>query len=112
VMTAEEVTGVLTRHKPFERSVVLANAHEYLTLMGHTMVAWTWLRSAAAATRGLERLGMPDDEAMVDDERRFYLGKLHTCIFFFRHELPKTHAIATLLLAKDTTIPEMEPGWF
>ena len=30
----------------------LANAHEYLNMVGHTVVAWLWLREAAAAAKG------------------------------------------------------------
>ena len=33
-------------------------------------------------------------------------------VFFHRHELPKTEAMATLLLALDPTVAEMQPGWF
>ena len=50
---------------------------------------------------GLERLGetgaVEAAEAADDEERDFHLGKLHTCSFFFRHELPRTAQMATLL---------------
>ena len=90
----------------------LANAHEYLTLMGHTTVAWVWLQSAVAAVRGLERLDVAASEAPRDTEREFYIGKLHTCNFFFRHELPRTAQMARLLLANDVTVREMKTEWF
>jgi hypothetical protein len=47
-----------------------------------------------------------------DDELSFYLGKLHTCAFFFRHELPKTAPLAQLLRAGDRTVREMRVAWF
>ena len=34
----------------------LANSHTYLTMTGHTVVAWQWLRQGTAAQRGLLRL--------------------------------------------------------
>ena len=43
VTTAEHVTSALTSPQ-LDKGVALANAHEYLTLMGHTTVAWVWLR--------------------------------------------------------------------
>ena len=104
VECAEEVTETLTALD--DRNLALTNAHEYLTLMGHTCVAWMWLRSASAAARGLS---VGADDA---DEEAFYRGKLHTCAFFFRHELPKAEASAALLLSLDVTVTEMEPGWF
>ena len=95
------------------RAASLANAHDYLTLLGHTMIAHVWLRSAAAASRGLEALRRDAaDEPPSDDEVQFYLGKLHTCTFFFRHELPKTAQLARVLGSKDMTVHDMRPGWF
>lgn len=110
VTTAEQVTTALTSPQ-LDKGVALANAHEYLTLMGHTTVAWVWLQSALAAARGLERLDESAAEA-ADDERKFYLGKLHTCNYFFRHELPRTAQMAKLLLAEDVTVREMQTEWF
>ena len=114
VARLEEVTSVLTGE---ERAASLTNAHDYLTLMGHSAVAWMWLRSATAATRGLAALGEGGaaDAATASEAEAggFYRGKLHTCTFFFRHEaMPKTEALAKLLLSKDPTVAEMRPGWF
>ena len=99
---AERVTAALTAA---ERDVALVNAHDYLTLVGHTCVAWTWLRVAVAAARGLEREQAGTPAAL------FYQGKLHTCAFFFRHELPRTEKLAELLESLDLTVRETEPGW-
>ena len=55
VERAEQVTEVLTMENG-DRKKALSNAHDYLTLMGHTCVAWMWLRSGVAAARGLQVL--------------------------------------------------------
>ena len=106
VARAELVTEHLTLTGRDDRQLALMNAHEYLTLMGHTCVAWMWLKSASAAARGLAAgANGAEDEA-------FYHGKLHTCAFFFRHELPRVEASAALLLKLDATVGEMQSEWF
>jgi len=115
VATAEQVTSALTA-PGVDKAVALTNAHDYLTLMGHTTIAWVWLRSAVAAARGLQRVGCASlddcEESEESEEASFYLGKLHTCNFFHRHELPKTAPLANVLLNMDMTVSEMRPGWF
>lgn len=120
VARAEEVTSALTSDTVEKRSALI-NAHEYLTLMGHTCVAWMWLRSAVAAARGLDALdaraageatGAAAADGAESEEHSFYRGKLHTCLFFHRHELPKTEALAALLLSGDATVEKMRPSWF
>jgi len=108
VARAEQVTGTLTGAE--DARAALTNAHEYLTLMGHTCVAWHWLRSANAACVGLHALA--DGASDEVEEAAFYRGKLHTASFFWRHELPKTEAMAALLVGADPTVSEMQPGWF
>ena len=76
-----------------DKGTALANAHDYMTLLGHTVVAWTWLRIATTATQALGRqpppTGSPAPLRASPDSQLFYEGKLHTAAFFFRHELPK-----------------------
>ena len=50
----EHVTDVLTSS---DKERALINAYEYMTLFGHTVIAWQWLRLATAAARALEREG-------------------------------------------------------
>ena len=105
---ARRVERVSTRlTDPAHKGVALVNAHDALTLLGHTTAAWMWLRMATAAARALER-----EAAGGEASRAFYEGKLHTCAFFYRHELPKTEVMAALLLSLDGTVAEMQPGWF
>ena len=83
--------------------MALSHSHAYLTLMGHTLVASTWLRLATAAA--------PKHAAAAGADG-FYKGKLQTCAFFCRHELPKTEALAELMLGADDTVEEMRSEWF
>ena len=85
-----------------ERS--LANAHVFLELTGHVVVAWIWLWQALAASKALaEASGM---------DAHFYRGKLQACGFFFNWELPKTAHWHQLLKALDATCYEMLDAWF
>lgn len=99
----EEVTTVLNSD---ERKGLnkLVNAHDYLTLVGHTVAGWMWLRMARAAA---EHAADGEDAASL-----FYRGKLHTCQFFCRHELPKTKGLAELLTSTDMSVDEMRASWF
>ena len=63
---AERVAAHLTL--PENQAAALVNAHECLTMLGHTSAAWMWLRMGTAAARGLEN--------KADDGRGFYEGKL------------------------------------
>jgi alkylation response protein AidB-like acyl-CoA dehydrogenase len=73
----------------------LANAHLYLEMLGHIVIAWLWLQQAQKARAGLA--------SASDADRRFYQGKLHACRYFFRHELPKALRQAELLATLDDT---------
>ena len=93
-----------------DKRQALTNAHDYLTLMGHTCVAWMWLRSATEAGRGL-RVAIAVGDA---EEEAFYCGKLHTCAFFFQYVLPETEPLAKRLVAPDggVTLESMRSEWF
>ncbi|MEM6928502.1 MAG: acyl-CoA dehydrogenase, partial [Myxococcota bacterium] len=82
----------------------LANATEYLHLLGHIVVGWMWLEQAGAAVRAL-----PD---APEDERAFFEGKVHAARFFFRYELPRIDRAAALLRSLDDTALTMPDGGF
>ena len=82
----------------------LANASHYLTLVGHTLIAWIWLKQALIAAH-----------AQLDcaaHDRDFYAGKLLACQFFFRHELPAVAPLAHLLQNLDDTTLAITPEQF
>ena len=87
-----------------DTEIALANAHVFLELCGHVIVAWVWLRQALVATARLPQAPEAD--------RDFYTGKLQACRFFFRWELPKTHHWADLLKNADRTCLEMQDRWY
>ena len=82
----------------------LANANEYLEMLGHTVVAWLWLELAIAADAELQR-------GQAGEARTAFLqGKLTACRFFFRFELPKTEVQARLLDRYDDTCLLSDPA--
>jgi alkylation response protein AidB-like acyl-CoA dehydrogenase len=87
-----------------ELELGLANASVYLELVGHTVLAWIWLRQGLRAVKGLGRADAHDGD--------FYQGKLQACAWFFRWELPKTRQWAELLESLDRTTLEMQDAWF
>jgi alkylation response protein AidB-like acyl-CoA dehydrogenase len=90
---AVAMTGALEKY--------LANATPYLHLMGHTVVAWLWLRQANEAN---EQLALSDDP--------FLKGKLQAARYFYRWELPRTIHWAERLSAMDTTSLDTHAEWF
>ena len=82
----------------------LANAHEYLNMVGHTVVAWLWLREASAAQKARP--------SATGADVPFYEGKVATARYFFRHELVKTRAQAKLLGSLETSALDVRPGHF
>jgi butyryl-CoA dehydrogenase len=89
---------------PRATDAALANAHVFLELTGHVVVAWLWLQQAMVAATGLD--------AAAGDQAEFYRGKLQACRFFFRWELPKTEHWHRLFVAPDTTCLDMRDAWF
>ncbi|WP_293394551.1 acyl-CoA dehydrogenase [Nevskia sp.] len=87
-----------------ETELFLANASSYLDLVGHTVIAWLWLRQACVAQLALASASAAD--------AAFYTGKLQTCRWFFRHELPKTLTQAALLDSLDDTVLTMDLAGF
>ena len=73
----------------------LANAHLYLEMLGHIVVAWMWLQQAQLAQAALA--------TATGADRDFYEGKRIACQYFFRYELPRAHRNAELLAKLDDT---------
>ena len=87
-----------------ESEIALANSSVYLNLVGHTVMAWVWLRQALIAVEHLKTEDL--------QERNFYQGKLQACTYFFRWELPRTRHWFELLHSRDMTCLDMQDAWF
>ncbi len=87
-----------------DSELFLANASHYLDLVGHTVIAWLWLRQAVIAEAALA--------GASETDTAFYTGKLQACRWFFRHELPKTRTQAALLDSLDDTALRMSTAGF
>jgi hypothetical protein len=90
-------------------AMALANAHVFLEMTGHVVVAWIWLRQALVAASSLAAANLAGADARDGD---FYRGKLQACSFFFRWELPKTEFWHRLLNESDATCEDMQDNWF
>jgi butyryl-CoA dehydrogenase len=108
--TAETI-ALTTRHLAAAMAagqlrLALANASLYLTMVGHGLIAWIWLRQALVASQALAA-GVP---TQAEDD--FYRGKLAACQYFFRYELPLAGQYASLLHNLDDTTLAMHPDSF
>lgn len=83
--------------------LALANATEYLHMLGHVVVAWMWLEQAMAAILG-RRAGTTADD--------FAAGKVHASRFFCRYELPRVARRASLVRSLDDTSLSMPDAGF
>ncbi len=101
----ETTAAMLSARDSVGADAFLANAWHYLELMGHLVIGWIWLQQATVAARAIQM--QPSDS-----DADFYAGKLHTCRYFFRHELPKLAHWGRLLRAMDATTLEMREEWF
>lgn len=103
--TLDTCTEALQRlRRAGEAAGALANASLYLEAFGHTVVGWLWLQQAWHAQKGLDE-GGPQSAS-------FYEGKLKTCDYFCRYELPRVRALSSVLEGVDRTTLEMVPDWF
>ncbi|MBL8486776.1 MAG: acyl-CoA dehydrogenase [Rhodocyclaceae bacterium] len=100
---ADATLRVLVPVMAKDPALALANAAAFLEAFGHTVVAWLWLRMAAAATRALP--------SAQGEDGNFYRGKIAACRWFFRWELPKTRAWHQLLRSLDDTCITTDPAW-
>ena len=95
-----DVTGTLGRAAADGKTAsFIANSSAYLDMFSHVVIAWMWLRQAAAAQQGLPGAHGPDQQ--------FYAGKMQACRYYYRYELPKTKTLAELLSSLDTTCLDM-----
>jgi len=82
----------------------LADATVFLEMFGLVAVGWQWLRQAARASRALAAAGRAG-------EGTFYRGKIGTCRYFFRYQLPRTRGLAAALQASDGYAADFPTDW-
>jgi butyryl-CoA dehydrogenase len=80
-----------------DRARRLANATLYLDAFGHIVIGWIWLRQAIVASEALA------SNALSSADRVFYEGKILTCRYFSRHEMPLAQARLALCESLDAT---------
>ncbi len=96
---------VLTSMSTKSIDLALANSVSYLSMFGHVVIAWLWLKQAVVASNALAGQPHQDDEA-------FYQGKLQACQYFYRSELPKISLWENTLKSNDSTSFDMKTLWF
>ena len=84
----------------------LADATLYLELFSIISIAWQWLEQSITASNALK------NNNLSDTDERFYGGKLYTCRFFYRYELPKIMSLAKTLMNSDCLTSNMETKYF
>ena len=103
-LAAATTLSVAERMAAGEARLALANASHYMTLLGHLVIAWIWLRQALVAAHALPRANAADTA--------FYRGKLQACRFFFATELPQIGLAARLVRDAEPSAFDMQDAWF
>ncbi|MFD2166687.1 acyl-CoA dehydrogenase [Thalassotalea euphylliae] len=85
--------------------LVLANSVHYLSMFGHIVISWLWLKQGIIAQSALS-------ENLHENEVAFYKGKCQAMQFFFRYELPKIYTWSAVLNDLDDTTYAMQGDWF
>lgn len=99
--TVSSVVGDLVKRAASDPADAMAPATDFLDLMSTVVVAWQWLRQAAAARRRLERV--PSDEAFVS-------AKLAAAAHMFDAELPRVSVLAHRC-RHDRSYARLDPDW-
>ena len=80
-------------------------AEPYLMLAGYVSLAEQWLKMEAVAARAL-------DKAPNGPDADFYKGKLAAAAFYFENMLPRTKALAPMILASPASLMDITPAQF
>jgi butyryl-CoA dehydrogenase len=84
---------------------MLAHSVDYLTLFSNLILAWQWLRMAAAASQGLAG-------ELDDDQTDYYRGKIEAESYWIRTELADNARLAVLCeSAEDSYLKVPDAGW-
>lgn len=94
-------------------SVALANATIYLDALGSLVVAWIWLQQAHIAQTKLSAAATSSGPAAMNaKEKSFLEGKLGTCDYFYRYEVPVALTQCELLARVDVHCLHADVAWF
>ncbi len=85
--------------------LALANSVSYLSMFGHVIIAWLWLKQGIVASNALA-------EQPHKDDKHFYQGKLQALQYFYRIELPQVAVWQEVLVSTDSTSFDMQAEWF
>lgn len=85
--------------------LALANSVSYLSMFGHVIIAWLWLKQGIVASNALA-------EQPHKDDKHFYQGKLQALQYFYRIELPQVAMWQKVLVNTDSTSFDMQAEWF
>ncbi len=85
--------------------LALANSVSYLSMFGHVIIAWLWLKQGIVASNALAKQPHKDD-------KHFYQGKLQALQYFYRIELPQVAVWQEVLVSTDSTSFDMQAEWF
>jgi butyryl-CoA dehydrogenase len=69
----------------------LSDATVFLEMMSYSVIGWQWLKMATKAAEIL------NSDEIPSNKKAFYEGKIHTCQFYFKYEMPHAAACATTL---------------
>ena len=72
----------------------LSDATVFMEFFGNMVIGWQWLDMAAKAQSALV-------SGDTQHAANFYNGKIHAMKFYFKYELPKTTALAEVLMNKE-----------
>ncbi|NLO21255.1 MAG: acyl-CoA dehydrogenase [Syntrophomonadaceae bacterium] len=81
-----------------------ADASVYLEMAGVLFIGWQWLLQAVVAIKALP--------TAIDVDKNFYQGKLMTCQYFFKYEMPKLESLGKTLKTSDGLTVAMNAALF
>ncbi|MEJ2585295.1 MAG: acyl-CoA dehydrogenase [Robiginitalea sp.] len=83
----------------------LADATVFMEFFGNILIGWLWLDMALHADKSLTA-------GETSRHKGFYTGKIHAMKFYYTYELPKSDALAKVLLNTSDLTVSVEDGLF
>jgi len=103
INTLQEVTKhLLALSSDGKKDEFFSDATLYLELFSIIAIAWQWLLQSITASNSVK------NNNLLQDDKLFYEGKLYTCRFFYKYELPKVDYLFKTLMKDDFLTVEMD----